>query len=277
MADEGKNKKLEITDDFFRRAEWVTVEDTYDWDQVQIGPFPSKSAAQEYCDSFNRFHVEATRKRLGDKVLRALPGEKPEWELRFQMGYIAWVGNYDEEKLYRKLKNFIKNPTADPTQCDYRAIAGKYGTKYEYEWRCEQISQVETKQCWCESLRREIVLGGVSQEQIRVFVQKGLEDVKDLFSTSQHYGDVSELKCSLCSATAFKLYIEHEGFGDCWHSYYTFPTENDQLKLKTGNLNAENYESYVESRCGIHTHAWYSSFYKRVKVGYFYFNHKILE
>ena len=99
MADEVKKKRPQITDDFFRQGHWVTVEDTYDWDQRQIGPFPSKSASQEYCDCFNRSHVEAARNRLGDKVLRELPGEKPEWELRFQMGHIAWVGDYDEKEL----------------------------------------------------------------------------------------------------------------------------------------------------------------------------------
>ena len=132
MPDEEERQIDRITDDFFRQGEWITVEDTYDWDQMRIGPFPSKSAAQEYCDCYNRSHVEALSKCLGEKALHELPVKMPEWELRYQMGSIAWVGSYDEDKLYSKLKNFIKNPTADPVQCDYMAIGGKYGAKPEY-------------------------------------------------------------------------------------------------------------------------------------------------
>ena len=117
----------------------------------------------------------------------------------------------------------------------------------------------------------------VPQEQIRTFIRKSLEEVKFVFSTPQHYGDVSELKCSLCGATALELHVEHEGFGNCAHSYYTFPTRTDLIKLKTGILNERNYESYTESRCGLHQKGYYVSFYKRVKVGYLYFDHKILK
>jgi len=44
-----------------------------------------------------------------------------------------------------------------------------------------------------------------------------------------------------------------------------------------GRLGKDNYESYVESRCGIYQYEYQGNFYKRVKVGYKYYDHGVLE
>ena len=272
MTDPEKKSTPRITEEFFRQGEWVVSEDTYDHDQFRMGPFPSLAAAQEFCDCYNRYHVETLRRQIGEEALRGLGCKELSYELRFPLGNVAFGREYD---LDLKLKTFINSPAADPSEFDYEAVKERYGAKQEYEWRKTQDSQIELKRCWCENLQKGMDPNALG-EQLRVYIQK-LIFKKDLFSTPQHFGEVSELQCPFCDSAVHKLYMEYEGLGDCRHSYYTFPTTSDLKDLEEGRLNEENYEAYVASRCGIQGHAYYAMFYKRVKVGYLYIEHKPLE
>ncbi len=128
---------------------WATLEDTYDHDTANFGPFPDLTAAHRFCDAKNRQIVENVRKEIGHQELLALladgnkafgiepdsnnPKEVIGLKLQYRLGCWMHCLDYDHKQA---IVNFIKTP--QPDNIDAEAEARTLGCTWEYECRLPQ-------------------------------------------------------------------------------------------------------------------------------------------
>jgi len=159
------------------------------------------------------------------------------------------------ENWLEKLKSFL--------------FASKDSCVSTHEQNQARIEALTLDHCWCAELRAGQVPVADEQE-VTAFLFNKLNKVEHRFGfcTSKHYGDLNLYTCALCGSPVIGMTVECEGWGNSIHHYYNFPSPDDMAALSSGALNEDNYEAWVESRCGIHRDGDSGSFYHRMKVGY---------
>lgn len=246
---------------------WVTIEDQYDHDRYQLGPFPTAEAAAEYCDAYNRAQLPATRPAPADlPAVIERPSELGVWN-------IAWCPGYDERARLRELLAASDLGPA-PTDVDLKAIARRHGARLEYEWRDEARAAIGAATCWCAELRAGRP-PEVDDDVLDAYLALGLERDRDLFATTQHFGDAELHRCRVCGGAVLHLRVEHEGFGDSTHHYYTPLAAGDLIDLGAGRIGADTCEAWVGARAGLHQVGAQVTPYTDATVGYLGMGHRL--
>lgn len=231
---------------------WVVIEDMYDHDTYELGPF-THAVACDYCDAYNGKQLRA------DPVPTSIksPTKIGVWNM-------ATTRDYD---FAARMAHLLAHPADIPGDAD--GIAGRAGVKRRSEWRALELEKIPVERCFCEQLRAG-EFPHASSELVSAYYhrclqyrQHGIE-----LSTAEHLGDVNEFICTLCQGPVLKLTIEHEGYGDCIHHYYV-PIDSDTLlELREGSIHTNNIEAWFGSRPGIHVDRGVARLYVSAVVGY---------
>ena len=109
-----------------RTGHWVSIEDQYDHDRYDIGPFPTGEAAREYCDAYNG--AQLAPETLPTAGPLGAPKEHGVWSLATCEGYEV------DASLLQMLRGSASIPR------DASDIARRYGARPEHEWRSDDRS-----------------------------------------------------------------------------------------------------------------------------------------
>jgi len=249
-----------MTDDFFRRGQWVTVEDLYDHDRTRLGPFPTVAAAAAWCDAYHGTQVTAR------EVATVTPTAVGVWNLASCDGYDAEAR---VEALYRAR---LRDP--DAPRPDEGAIARRHGARWEYEWRADLHRGLGAASCWCGPLR-DGRIPVVDSDVLKAYLSLGVDHERDLFVTPQHHGELAVARCRPCGEHLLHLRVEHEGFGDSIHHYFTPVAADVVAALEAGKLDAGSYEAWVGLHAGIYAVGYEARCYTRAIVGYLGIDHRL--
>ncbi len=246
----------------FSQGYWVTVEDMYDHDTRRLGPFPSVEAAFAYCDAYNA--TQLTKSKDG-RIPTNIDSSKDVgvWSLATATGYEP------NTRLLELLRDPAMIPAADPP-----TLMAQYGAKHEYEWHDDINKAIAPLTCWCEQIRAG-QMPEADGDVILAYLQERLGESHDLFTTDEHHGDASYRQCANCHGTIFHLTVEHEGFGDAIHHYFT-PADSDAVNaVATHELHSGNFEDWVGARGGLYKSGYSACFYAGAEVGYPGIDHKL--
>jgi hypothetical protein len=242
---------------------WVTIEDQYDHDRHQLGPFPTLEAAAEYCDAYNRAQL---------KVPAGAPPAAIDRPTDLGVWNVAWCAGYDVDA---RLRAMLADPAlARPTEAEVRAIALFHGARPAHEWQAEAQAAIGATACWCAQLRAG-QLPDVTAAVLDAYLALGLEHDRDLFATTQHFGDALLHRCRVCGGAVLHLRIEHEGFGDSIHHYYTPLAAGDLIDLGAGRIGADTCEAWLGARAGLHRIGVRVTPYTGATVGYLAMGHRL--
>ena len=242
------------------RGTWVTIEDQYDHDRREVGPFPTPAAAAEYCDAINGAQLKLPAG--GAPAVIDRPTAVGVWDLAACEGYDVGA----------RLAALLARP--DDIPLDAEAIAARYGARPEHAWLAEAQAAIGAPRCWCRALRLEQT-PEVAGDVLAAYLALGLEPGRALFATAQHHGDAGLLRCRPCGGAVLHLLVELESVGDGVHHYYTALDDAALAALADGTLGPATCEAWLGGRPGLYQAGRAARCYARAEVGYVGVDHRL--
>ena len=105
---------------------WVTLEDPYDRDAYRLGPFPTLTAALEFCDAHNGAQLKAPPAPLDDAFAPTAVGV---WSLATCAGY----------EVGARLRAMLRDPSTIPRD-DAATLQARHGARTETDWRLDRVA-----------------------------------------------------------------------------------------------------------------------------------------
>lgn len=226
---------------------WVTLEDQYDRDAYRLGPFPTLTAALEFCDAHNGAQLKAPPAPLDDAFAPTAVGV---WSLATCAGY----------EVGARLRAMLRDPSTIPRD-DAATLQARHGARTETDWRLDRVAAATVDRCWCAELRAGVA-PAATEDQLEGYLRHHLRPDGRLPDTQPSGGSLDLGRCAWCEGTVAHLMVEVEELETIVHHYYTPISAAERAALA-----AATYEAWAADRPGIYSARTHARAYRRATIG----------